>query len=49
MLAPDSLPDSDLVPATSFDAASIREGLPEPDRFHMTDLRCSGRRLGWVP
>jgi len=37
--SPDHLPD-DLVPATPFDEASIREGLPELGPFGLDDLRC---------
>jgi hypothetical protein len=49
VLAPDPVPDIDLVPSTAFDPASIRAGLTELDRFHAADLRCSVRRLGWIP
>ncbi len=37
-LAPDALP-ADLVPATPFDLASIRAGLPHPGPFGPSDLR----------
>lgn len=37
--APDDLP-ADLVPATAFNEASIRRGLPAPGPFRTTDLRC---------
>lgn len=39
MCAPDELP-ADLVPATAFDEASIRSGLPAAGPFHVSDLRC---------
>jgi uncharacterized protein YbjT (DUF2867 family) len=48
VLAPDSVPGPELVPAIPFDAASIRAGLPELDRFGVADMRCSLRRLGWI-
>lgn len=41
--APDLLPD-DLIPATTFDEASILGGLPQPGRFQLDDFRyCAGR------
>ena len=36
-------PPSDLAPATPFDAASIRAGLPRPGGFGRLDLRCAAR------
>jgi uncharacterized protein YbjT (DUF2867 family) len=48
VLAPDSVPDPELVPAIPFDEASIRAALSEPHRFRVADLRCSVRRLGWI-
>src|SRR6266545_4024874 len=38
-LAPDRLP-ADLVPSTPFDERSVRQGLPDPGRFGLADLRC---------
>lgn len=42
--APDQVP-ADLVPATPFDEATIRAGLPPAGRFTLDDLRFRGRRL----
>lgn len=41
--APDLVP-GDLLPATPFDAGSVRAGLPEPGPFHLADLRWLAER-----
>jgi uncharacterized protein YbjT (DUF2867 family) len=38
-MAPDRLP-ADLVPSTPFDERSVRQGIPDPGRFGLADLRC---------
>jgi NADH dehydrogenase len=44
-LAPDTLPP-DLVPATPYDHASVRAGLPPPGGFGLADLRLPGWAYG---